>query len=81
MKCEKCYLNANSGCRWPATKNGLRKSSQEDDLPIFTIQKINEIFNQLFTEKNILFKMSKNAGNIAITEATSNLAKLINEDF
>lgn len=47
----------------------------------FTIQKINEIFNQLFTEKNILFKMSKNAGNIAITEATSNLAKLINEDF
>jgi len=47
----------------------------------FTIQKINEIFNQLFTEKNILFKMSKNAGNIAITEATSNLAKLINKDF
>jgi UDP-N-acetylglucosamine--N-acetylmuramyl-(pentapeptide) pyrophosphoryl-undecaprenol N-acetylglucosamine transferase len=47
----------------------------------FTIQKINEIFNRLFTEKEILFKMSKNAGNIAITEATSNLSKLINETF
>ena len=47
----------------------------------FSIQKISEIFNQLFTEKNILFKMSKNAGNIAIIDATSNLAKLINEDF
>ena len=47
----------------------------------FTIQKISEIFNQLLTEKNILFKMSKNAGNIAIIDATSNLAKLINEDF
>ena len=44
----------------------------------FTIQKINEIFNRLFTEKDILFKMSKNAGNIAIIDATSNLSKLIN---
>jgi hypothetical protein len=44
----------------------------------FTIQKINEIFNRLFTEKNILFKMSKNAGNIAIIDATSNLSKLVN---
>ena len=44
----------------------------------FTIQKINEIFNRLFTEKDILFKMSKNAGNIAITDATSNLSKLVN---
>jgi UDP-N-acetylglucosamine--N-acetylmuramyl-(pentapeptide) pyrophosphoryl-undecaprenol N-acetylglucosamine transferase len=47
----------------------------------FTIQKINEIFNRLFTEKEILFKMSKNAGNIAITDATLNLSKLINETF
>ena len=47
----------------------------------FTIQKINEIFNSLFTEKEILFKMSKNAGNIAITQATSNLSKLINADL
>jgi UDP-N-acetylglucosamine--N-acetylmuramyl-(pentapeptide) pyrophosphoryl-undecaprenol N-acetylglucosamine transferase len=47
----------------------------------FTIQKINEIFNRLFTEKEILFKMSKNAGNIAITQATSNLSKLINADL
>jgi len=44
----------------------------------FTIQKINEIFNRLFTEKEILFRMSKNAGNIAITDATLNLSKLIN---
>lgn len=47
----------------------------------FTIQRINEIFNNLFTEKDILFKMSKNAGNIAIIDATSNLSKLINKDF
>lgn len=47
----------------------------------FTIQKINEILNNLFTEKEILFKMSKNAGNIAITQATSNLSKLINADL
>ncbi len=44
----------------------------------FTIQKINEIFDRLFTEKDILLKMSKNAGNIAIIDATSNLSKLIN---
>jgi UDP-N-acetylglucosamine--N-acetylmuramyl-(pentapeptide) pyrophosphoryl-undecaprenol N-acetylglucosamine transferase len=47
----------------------------------FTIQKINEILNRLFVEKEILFKMSKNAGNIAITEATANLSKLINDDL
>jgi UDP-N-acetylglucosamine--N-acetylmuramyl-(pentapeptide) pyrophosphoryl-undecaprenol N-acetylglucosamine transferase len=51
---------------------------QEDE---FNIQKINEILNKLFTEKDILFKMSKNAGNIAIIDATLKLSQLINNDF
>ena len=59
-------------------KKGAAIVINEND---FTIQKINEILIKLFTEKDILFKMSKNAGNIAIIDATSNLSKLINTDF
>jgi len=59
-------------------KNGAAIVIQEKE---FSISKISEIFYQLFTEKDILFKMSKNAGNLAIIDATLNLAKLINNDF
>ena len=60
------------------SQNGAAIVIQEYE---FTISKISEIFYQLFTEKDILFKMSNNAGNLAITDATLNLSKLINNDF
>ena len=81
-------LRCQIGKKFKGTKNyykialyyhDKRDSSEIENNSNSNIQKINEIFNRLFTEKEILFKMSKNAGNIAITEATSNLSKLINK--
>lgn len=43
----------------------------------FTINKMSEVINSLLSNKNLLEKMSKNAGEMANLDATKNLAKLI----
>lgn len=56
-------------------KEGAAIVVKEED---FNIQKINEILNKIFAEKEILFTMSRNARKLANLDATANLANLIN---
>ncbi len=44
----------------------------------FNIKNINEILNNLLNNTNILFELSKNAGNLALINANNNISKIIN---
>ncbi len=44
----------------------------------FNIKNINEILNNILNNTNILFELSKNAGNLALINANNNISKIIN---
>ncbi len=56
-------------------KSGAATILAEKD---FTINKMSEVIKSLIGNKNLLLKMSENAGKIANLDATKNLVKLIN---
>jgi UDP-N-acetylglucosamine--N-acetylmuramyl-(pentapeptide) pyrophosphoryl-undecaprenol N-acetylglucosamine transferase len=56
-------------------KNGAAIVIEEED---FSINKINELLKNLIDSQATLRKMSENAANLAVLDATKNLAKLVN---